>query len=81
MPPTQSEPASPEASPAPVLLDGEVEPDQETVPAGGSVGGEPVKVEVAELIPEDADVEPTVLEEVVLIAEDDAQSGTPSSEG
>jgi len=73
-------PSSAEAAPVSILLDGEIEPEEGALSGEAGRDAEPVVVEVAELVPEDQDVEPVALDQAVLVDEG-ATEDTPSSEG
>lgn len=66
----------------PIVLDWEFEPtDNGAFPKGGSAA-EPVVIELAQLVPEnDADVEPTVVGEVKIIADEPAPQEATHVEG
>jgi len=71
---------------APVFVDGEIEimpllAGDATEGGEAALDEEPVAIQVAELVPEDEDVEPTVIEGAVLVRDEDVADDASQSEG
>jgi sec-independent protein translocase protein TatB len=67
-----------------IVVDGETEPISDLLPTASpenAPSAEPVAVEVAQLVPEDEEVEPMPVGEVVLIADEPAPSDSAESKG